>query len=117
MDLGPFRNLHKILTARQHPTETQDDDVYERVFEILSWSARIPNRLQPLHQCVGRRGHTPSFGLRQYYAALSILTSSFHKGLSAFAVPPLRDPCRSQRTAHSPVGLGAGACPSCLRVA
>src|ERR1043166_8580315 len=86
MDLGPFRHLHKILTARQHSPETQDDDVHERMFEILSLSARIHNRLQPLHQCAGRRGHTPSFDLWQTWAALSILTPSFYKGLSAFAV-------------------------------
>src|SRR5262245_17306726 len=86
MHFRPFGNLHKILTAREHPTETQDDNVDQRVFEILALATRVGNRLQPLYQGTRPRGHEHSFCLRAICAALSILTPSFYKGRSAFTL-------------------------------
>src|SRR5215831_7819343 len=61
---GPFRDFHKILTARQHPTKPQHNNVYQRVFEILTLTAGIRDRLQPLDQRTRLRGHTPAYTLR-----------------------------------------------------
>src|SRR5215813_13714274 len=87
--LRPCRDLHKIFTAPKHPTKAHDDKVDQRVFEIRALAAGIDNRLQPLHQGTGHNGHGHSFCLRDTCAALSILTPSFYKGLSAFTVVPL----------------------------
>jgi hypothetical protein len=63
MLLGPLRNLHNILTARQHPTEPPPDDIHQRVLEISTLAAGIRNRLPPLDQRTRLRQQTPSFAL------------------------------------------------------
>src|SRR5712691_1731538 len=86
MHFRPFRNLHKIITTCEHPTEAQDDNVHQAMFEILPLAAGISKRLQPLHQGTRHNRHAYSFYLRETCAAVSILTPSFYKGRSAFAV-------------------------------
>src|ERR1700704_4269037 len=90
MHFGPFGDLHKILTAAEHPTKPQDNKVDQRVFEILALAAGVSNRLQPFHQGTGHSGHAHSFRLQENRAALSILTPSFYKAPSAFTVAPDR---------------------------
>src|SRR5262249_19863517 len=58
---GPFRDLHKIFTPPKHPTKPYDDNVDQRVFEILVLAARVGNRLQSLHQGARLRRHRHSF--------------------------------------------------------
>src|SRR5215813_2354210 len=82
----PFGDLDKIVTPREHPTEAQDDNVDQRVFEILALAAGIANRLQPLHQGTRHHRHEHSCSLQNNRAALSILTPSFYKDRSAFTV-------------------------------
>jgi hypothetical protein len=50
MHFGPFHDLHKIITAREHPAKAQDDNVDQPVFEILALAAGIDTLLHPLHQ-------------------------------------------------------------------
>src|SRR5919106_5920487 len=101
MEFRPFLHLHKILTARQHPTEPQDDNVDQRVFEILPLAAGVGNCLQPFHEGTRHRGHIHPSSLHKIGAALSILTPSFYKSPSAFAVPlrGTREPAASLATA------------------
>jgi hypothetical protein len=82
----PFRDLDKILTPSQYPTEAQDDEVDQRVFEILSLPTGIWDRLQRLHQGTRHCGHMKSLHSQANGIPLYILTPPFYKGCSAFAV-------------------------------
>ena len=71
----------KVLTPRQHATEAQQDEINQRMFEVLVRAARIRDRLQPLHQGTRHKGHTLSFLLQHSASSLCTRTSFFYKYL------------------------------------
>src|SRR4029077_3528201 len=99
VEVTPRRQLHKILTPRQHPTKPEHNDIDQWVFEILTLAPGIRNHLQLFHQGTRHRGHTHSFRLHKTCAAFSILTPSFYKDLSAFSVSSLPPNARRLGTA------------------
>src|SRR5215470_16224095 len=64
-----FRAVEEFLLARgvvvtsaapKHLTAPQNNNVDQRVFEMLTLAAGLSNRLQPLHQGTRHCGHAPS---------------------------------------------------------
>src|SRR5262249_42071433 len=84
--LAPGRNFHKILPARQHPTNPQPHDIHQRVLESGAWAAGIGDRLQLLPQGTRHWRHNSSLRFPLSCPPCSILTPSFYKGPSAFPV-------------------------------
>ena len=61
VDVGPGSQLHEIFAAGQGTTETEDEDVLEKVFAIGTLSAGVGNGLGPLHQFARLGYHRRSF--------------------------------------------------------
>src|SRR5882724_6320901 len=79
VDFGPFCHLPKVITAREHATEAQDDKVNQGMFEILPWAAGIGDSLKPLHEGTRLRSHPHSFRPGENCGTPVLLTPSLYR--------------------------------------